>query len=33
MEGQIHCYKITRKGNVINWLREDGVSGRARIEE
>jgi hypothetical protein len=33
MDGQIHCYKISRQGNVINWLREDGVSGTARIED
>lgn len=33
MDGQPHCYKITRQGNLINWLRNDGVSGRARIED
>ena len=33
MDGQIHCYKISRQGNAINRLREDGVSGTARIEE
>ena len=33
MDAQIHCYKITRQGNVINWLRDDGVSGTARIED
>jgi hypothetical protein len=33
MEGQPHCYKITRHGNLINWLRNDGVSGTARIED
>ena len=33
MDGQIYCYEITRQGNVINWLRNDGVSGTARIEE
>jgi hypothetical protein len=33
MDGQSHCYKISRQGNVINWLREDGVSGTARIED
>jgi hypothetical protein len=33
MDGQIHCYKISRQGTVINWLREDGVSGTARIED
>jgi hypothetical protein len=25
MDGQIHCYKITRRGNLINWLRKEGV--------
>ena len=33
MDGQTHCYKITRQGNVIDWLRDDGVSGTARIED
>jgi hypothetical protein len=33
MDGQIHCYKISRQATVINWLREDGVSGTARIED
>jgi hypothetical protein len=32
MNGETHCYKITRRGNIINWLRDDGVSGIARIE-
>jgi hypothetical protein len=33
MDGQIHCYKISRKDDVIKWFREDGVSGTARIED
>jgi hypothetical protein len=33
MDGQIHCYKISRQGTVINWLREDGVSGTARVKD
>lgn len=33
LDGQIHCYKISRQGDVINWLREDGISGTARIED
>jgi hypothetical protein len=33
MDGQIHCYKISRKDDVIEWFREDGVSGTARIED
>ena len=31
MDGQTNCYKITRQGNLINWVRQDGVSGTARI--
>jgi hypothetical protein len=33
MEGRTNCYKITRKGSLINWVRQDGVSGTARIED
>jgi hypothetical protein len=33
MDGQSYCYKITRQGKIINWLRNDGISGTARIEE
>jgi hypothetical protein len=33
MDGQTNCYKITRQGNVINWVRQDGVSGTVRIVE
>jgi hypothetical protein len=33
MDGETHCYKITRQGNLINWFRNDGVSGTARIED
>lgn len=33
MDGQTFCYKITRQGNLIAWVRHDGVSGTARIED
>ena len=33
MDGQTNCYKITRQGNLINWVRQDGVLGTARIED
>jgi hypothetical protein len=33
MDGQTNCYKIAREGNLINWIRQDGVSGTARIED
>jgi hypothetical protein len=33
MDGQTYCYKITCQGKIINRLRNDGVSGKARIED
>jgi hypothetical protein len=33
MESQTYCYKITHQGNLIKWLRNDGVSGTARIQD
>ena len=33
MDEQVYCYKITRQGKIIHWLRNDGVSGTARIED
>jgi hypothetical protein len=33
MEGRTNCYQITRQGSLITWVRQDGVSGTARIEE
>ena len=33
MDGQTNCYKIARQGNLITWLRQDGASGTARIED
>jgi hypothetical protein len=33
MDGQTYGYKITCQGKIINWLRDDGVSGTARIED
>ncbi len=31
MDGQSYCYKLTRDGNQVQWLRNDGRSGTARI--
>jgi hypothetical protein len=31
MDGQSYCYKLTRNGDVVNWVRNDGHSGTARI--
>ena len=31
MDGQPYCYKLTRNGAVVNWVRNDGHSGTARI--
>jgi hypothetical protein len=31
MDGRSYCYKLTRNGNVVNWVRNDGHSGTARI--
>jgi len=31
MEGKTYCYKLTRQGNSVTWLRNDGRSGSARI--
>jgi hypothetical protein len=33
LDGQANCYKITREGNLITWVRQDGASGTARIED
>ena len=33
LEGQTHCYRLTRKGNSVQWFRDDGRSGTARIED
>jgi hypothetical protein len=31
MEGQTYCYKLSRNGNAVRWVRNDGRSGTARI--
>jgi hypothetical protein len=31
MEGKTHCYTLTRRGNSVSWVRNDGRSGSARI--
>ena len=31
MEGKSYCYKFTRRGNSVSWVRNDGRSGSARI--
>ena len=31
MEGKSYCYKLTRRGRSVNWVRNDGRSGSARI--
>lgn len=31
MEGQTYCYTLSRNGNDVQWVRNDGRSGTARI--
>jgi hypothetical protein len=31
MEGKTYCYELTRRGNSVTWVRNDGRSGSARI--
>jgi hypothetical protein len=31
MEGQTYCYKLSRNGSDVRWVRNDGRSGTARI--
>ncbi len=31
MDGKTYCYKLTRSGASVQWLRNDGHSGTARI--
>jgi hypothetical protein len=33
LDRQTYCYRITRQGGLITWVRNDGVSGTARIED
>lgn len=32
MDGEQHCYRLTRKGSTVHWVRNDGRSGTGRIE-
>jgi hypothetical protein len=32
MEGKSYCYTLTRRGNSVRWVRNDGRSGSARID-
>ena len=31
MDGKTYCYKLTRDGSTVRWVRDDGRSGTARI--
>jgi len=31
MDGKTYCYKLTRDGQTVHWVRDDGRSGTARI--
>jgi hypothetical protein len=31
MDGKSYCYRLTRNGNQVRWVRNDGRSGTARI--
>ena len=31
LDGQAYCYKLTRNGDLVTWVRNDGHSGTARI--
>ncbi len=31
MDGKRYCYKLTRSGSTVQWIRDDGRSGTARI--
>jgi len=31
MDGKSYCYKLTRQGNTVRWVRNDGRSGTARL--
>jgi len=31
MDGSAYCYKLTRQGNTVRWVRNDGRSGTARL--
>ncbi len=31
MDGKTYCYRLTRDGSAVHWVRDDGRSGTARI--
>ena len=31
MDGKSYCFKLTRQGNSVQWVRDDGRTGTARI--
>jgi len=31
LDGRSHCYRFTRDGQTVQWLRDDGKTGTARI--
>jgi hypothetical protein len=31
MDGKTYCYKLSREGSTVHWVRNDGRSGTARI--
>jgi hypothetical protein len=31
LDGKSYCFKLTRDGNSVQWVRNDGLSGTARI--
>ncbi len=31
MDGKTYCYRLTRDGSTVHWVRDDGRSGTARI--
>jgi hypothetical protein len=33
LEGETYCYELTRQGDTVQWLRNDGRSGTALIED
>jgi len=33
MDGKSYCYKFTLRGKAVSWVRNDGRSGTARIDE
>ena len=33
LDGQTYCYKLARQGDIVQWFRNEGRSGTARIED